>query len=144
MEFSTEVNESIVRRVTDFVRAAAETGAVVRPEQQAIYDIDYLLIEVNSGASFEQYFRWATLAEINRVVPALRLVGLSDIAALTEQALQVAFPKGIPASNEDKDALTDWTEAQNLQLGEKLFPQFEVNNGRIANVLAAYATRTGS
>lgn len=144
MEQGAEEAEAIVQRIADFVRAAAKTGTAVRSEQQAIYDIDYLMLETNSGASFEQYFRWATPTEIRRVVLALSLVGLSDIAALTEQAIEVAFPPGLPASNEEKHALTNWTKEQELKLGETLYPQLNDNFGRITNVLAAYALRTGA
>ena len=143
MERSTEETEAIVRRVCDFVRVAAEKGMAIRPEQQAIYDVDHLVMEANSGASFEQYFRWASIDEIRRVVGALRTVGLADIASLTEQAISLAFPGGIPASEEAKSE-ADWTEEQLGMLGEKLFPQLEQQNGRITNVLAAYATRVGA
>ena len=116
MELSTPENEAIVRSICEAVSA-------------------------NSGASFEQYFRWASVEEIGRVVPALRTVGLLDVAELTEKAIQVAFPKGIPSTDEEKADLTDWSEAQDERLRE-LFPAFEEQNGRITNVLAAFARKT--
>lgn len=141
MEISTPENEAIVRGICEAVSAARESEKSIKPEHQLIYDIDYLLMETNSGASFEQYFRWASAEEIRRVVPALRTVGLIDVAELTEKALQVAFPKGIPSTDEEKADLTDWSEAQDERLRE-LFPAFEEQNGRITNVLAAFARKT--
>lgn len=140
MELSTPENEAIVRSICEAVSAARESGKPIEPDHQLIYDIDYLQLEANSGASFEQYFRWASVEEIGRVVPALRTVGLLDIAELTEKAIRVAFPKGIPSTNEEKAELTDWSDAQDETLRE-LFPALEEQNGRITNVLAAFARK---
>ena len=141
MEQSTLENEAIVRSICEAVSADREAGKPIEPDHQLIYDIDYLLLEANSGASFEQYFRWASVEEIGRIVPALRKVGLLDVADLTAQAIQVAFPKGIPSTAEQKADLTDWSEAQDERLRE-LFPALEDQNGRITNVLAAFAKKT--
>ena len=140
MEISTEENEAIVRGICDAVTAARESGKPISPEQQLVYDIDYLLMEANSGASFEQYFRWASVGEIKRVVPALRKVGLVDLAELTETAIRVAFPSGVPATDEEKSGLTEWSEAQDEQLRE-LFPALEDQNGRVTNILAMFARK---
>jgi hypothetical protein len=140
MEISTLENEAIVRSICEAVSADRESGKSIKPDHQRIYDIDFLLMEANSGASFEQYFRWASVEEIGRVVPALRAVGLPDMAELTEKAILVAFPKGIPSTDEEKTGLTDWSAAQDEKLRE-LFPAFEDQNGRITNVLAAFASR---
>jgi hypothetical protein len=143
MEQSTAENEASVRRVCDLVTAAKESGGAVTTDQQIIYDIDYLLMEANSGASFEQYFRWASVDEIGRVKKALLAVDLGDIAQLYEQALKVAFPKGVPSTDAEKSGLTEWSEDQDQALRE-LFPALEDQNGRIINALAAYATRVGA
>ena len=143
MELSTLENEAIVRSICEAVSAARESEKPIKPDHQLIYDIDYLLMEANSGASFEQYFRWASVEEIGRVVPGLRRVGLLDVAELTEKAIRVAFPKGIPSTDAEKSGLTDWSEAQDESLRE-LFPALEDQNGRITNVLATFASKTGS
>lgn len=143
MEISTEENEACVRRVCDTVAAAIEAKTEITPEQQHIYDIDHFVMEVNSGASFEQYFRWASVDEISRIVPALRTVGMEDIAALAEMAIEIAFSGRIPPDDETKSDLTDWSEEQGRSL-EDLFPALEDQNGRIINVLAEYATRVGA
>ena len=143
MEISTAENEAIVRGICEAVTADREAGKPIKPDHQAIYDIDYLLMEANSGASFEQYFRWASVEEIGRVVPALRKVGLPDVAELTEKAIQVAFPKGIPSTDEEKSDLTNWSEAQDESLRD-LFPALEDQNGRITNVLGVFAGKTSA
>lgn len=143
MEISTEENEACVRRVCDAVTAAVEAKTKITPEQQNIYDIDYFVMEVNSGASFEQYFRWASVDEISRIIHALRTVGIEDIADLAEKGIDIAFPVGIPSNDEEKSDLTDWSEEQERSL-ESLFPELEEQNGRIINHLAAYAKRVGA
>ena len=112
MGTSTPESEAIVRRTCDLVTAARESNGAITPEQQTIYDVDYLLMEANSGASFEQYFRWASVDEIKRVKKALLAVDLPDVAELLERALQAAFPKGIPETDDDKYDLTEWSEEQ--------------------------------
>lgn len=139
MEMGTEENEAIVRGVCERVQAAAAAGEPIAARDQLIYDIDYLVMEANSGASYEQYFRWASPEEIGRVVAACRAVGLDEVAALTEQAIAVAFPDGIPSDPESMDDATDWSEAQEDQL-QQLFGKLEDHNGRITNVLGRYAS----
>jgi hypothetical protein len=92
--------------------------------------------EVNSGASFEQYFRWASVEEVSRVVDRLESLGLPEVAQLTRTAIDVAFPDGLPDSEEKNDP-TDWTEDQEERLSA-LADQFAEFNGRIINVLAAF------
>lgn len=143
MEISSEESEATVRRICEHVSAAHEAGRIVTPEQQLIYDVDYLAMEANSGASYEQYFRWASLAEIRRIVNALRTAGLGDVADLTERAIGVAFPMGIPATDEEKSDLTDWSEDQERELKD-LFSELEEKMGHITNTLAAFAARVGA
>ena len=143
MEQSTLENEASVRRVCDLVTATRESGGTVTIDQQIIYDVDYLLTEANSGASFEQYFRWASVDEIRRVKNALLAMDLGDIAQLYGQAIRVAFPNGIPSTDAEKSDLTEWSEEQDHALRE-LFPALEDQNGRITNVLAAHAKRVGA
>jgi hypothetical protein len=92
--------------------------------------------EVNSGASFEQYFRWASVEEVSRVVDQLESLGLPQVAQLTRTAIDVAFQDGLPDS-EEKNDLTDWTEDQEERLSA-LADQFAEFNGRLINVLAAF------
>jgi len=102
-----------------------------------VYHIEMLSQEVNSGASFEQYFRWASIEEISEAVGRLESLALSDVAQIVRRAIDVAFPNGLPATDEEKSELTEWTEEQEELLG-KAANEFEEFNGRIINVLAAF------
>lgn len=139
MEIGTHENESIVRAVCDRVLAATAADKPVSPSDQLIYDIDYLVMEANSGDSYEQYFRWATTEAIVRVVPALRGLGLDEVATLTEQAIAIAFPRGVPGDPSAKSEATNWSNEQEKTL-HQLFKRMEEHNGRITNVLGRYAS----
>lgn len=138
MEISTEEYESQVQAVRDRVMTAQASGQPISPRDQLVFEIDQLIMEANSGASYEQYFCWASLDEIGRIVASLRSLGLDDVASLTEQAIAVAFPTGLPTDAAAHEAATDWTEAQERQL-EKLFKRLENHNGRVTNVLGRHA-----
>ena len=102
-----------------------------------VYHVEMLSQEVNSGASFEQYFRWACVDEISQAVGRLQSLALPEVAAIVRRAIEFAFPDGIPQDDDQKSSLTDWTDEQEERLGE-LATEFEEFNGRIINVLAAY------
>ena len=138
MEKSTEKNEAIVRSICEIVEKAKKRGKQVQAYQQTIYDIDYLFSEVNSGASFEQYFRWASVEEIRRVQKALTTVKLKEISELTQQAIKIAFPNGIPNNEDEKNDLTYWTEEQEEGLDNLFEPFFDANK-KIIDTLACYA-----
>src|SRR5512134_2849534 len=109
---STRENEDLVSRV--YTRALEDRGAgrELAAADLMVYHVEMLSQEVNSGASFEQYFRWASVAEISEAAGRLESLGLSEVAAIVRRAIQVAFPKGLPASDEEKDGLTDWAAEQ--------------------------------
>lgn len=136
-EMSTSENEELVSRV--YTQALEERGAdrpLAAPELM-VYHIEMLAQEVNSGASFEQYFRWASVAEISEAVGRLELLDLSDVAQLVRRAIDVAFPNGLPATDEEKHGLTEWTEDQ-LDTLSALADDFTEFNGRVINVLAEF------
>ena len=134
-EMSTSENEELVSRV--YTRALEEyhDGRKLDATDLMVYHIEMLSQEVNSGASFEQYFRWASIEEISEAVDRLESLGLSEVAQIARRAIDVAFPNGIPATAEEKRALTEWTEDQ-LDALSSLASEFEEFNGRIINVLA--------
>lgn len=136
-EMATPENDDLVARVyTQALEARAE-GRELDAADTIVYEIEMLSQEVNSGASFEQYFRWASVEELSRVVERLESVGLPEVAQLTRTAIDVAFPDGLPGTDEEKDPLTAWSEDQEERLTE-LAAAFEDFNGRIINVLGAY------
>ena len=67
-EMSTPENEELVAHVYTQALEARANGVPLGNADTAIYEIEMLSQEVNSGASFEQYFRWASLEEISRAV----------------------------------------------------------------------------
>ena len=60
MESATAENEASVRAARQRVAAAEAAGTPVSRRDAVVEDVYRLLMEANSGASFEQYFRWAT------------------------------------------------------------------------------------
>lgn len=140
-EMSTRENEELVSRV--YMRALddRQNGRELDAADLMVYHIEMLSQEVNSGASFEQYFRWASVTEISEAVSRLQSLALSEVAQIVDRAIAVAFPDGLPATDEEKDRLTEWSEEQEERLSA-LAEEFEEFNGRIINVLAAFH-RTG-
>jgi hypothetical protein len=134
---STPENDELVSRVYTQALEARADGRPLDAADTVIYEVEMLSQEVNSGASFEQYFRWASIEEVGRVVDRLESLGLPEVAQLTRTAIDVAFPDGLPGSDEEKDALTAWTEDQEERLSA-LADAFEEFNGRIINVLADF------
>jgi len=142
VEIATDEHEQAVARAYEEAMSAvnAEPEEPISEELRLIYNIEHMMQEANSGASFEQYFRWASLEEIREVSSQLRSVGLSDVSAIVERAIGVAFPNGLPTSPEAKDEATEWSPQQESELSE-LFTSLEELNGRVMNVLGAYALK---
>jgi hypothetical protein len=136
-EMSTSENEELIAQVYTQALEDRLHGRKLAAADLMVYHIEMLSQEVNSGASFEQYFRWASCEEISEAVGRLESVGLDEVAGIVRRAINEAFPAGIPSDGEQKDELTDWTEDQEQRLSA-LFEEFEEFNGRIMNVLAAY------
>lgn len=140
IEIATDENAEIVSRIYSEAMTALHSGKPVIGAQLVIHDVERMMQETNSGVSFEQFFRWASVEQIARTPAALRAVGLEDVAALTEEAMGIAFPNGIPANAAEKSDCTDWSEAQEASL-EALFERLEILNGRVMNALGEYAKR---
>jgi hypothetical protein len=136
-EMSSTENEELVSRVYTQALQDREDGRNLAPADLMVYHIEMLAQEANSGASFEQYFRWASVEEIAEAVNRLESLGLPDVAQIVGRAIKVAFPKGVPATDEEKSELTEWTEKQQELLGTAA-SEFEEFNGRIINVLANF------
>lgn len=115
-------------------------GRDLSPALQCLYEVEMLCQEVNSGASFEQYFRWAAPDEIARAPARLEELGLPALALLVRRATAIAFPGGLPASAVEMDELTEWTEEQEAELA-LLADEFTDSNGLLANTLADWYRR---
>jgi hypothetical protein len=141
-EISTSENEELVSRVYTQALQDRLDGRELAPADLMVYQIEILSQEVNSGASFEQYFRWASVQEISEAVDRLESLGLSEVAQIVRRAIEVAFPDGVPRTDEEKSELTDWTGDQEELLAAAA-SEFEEFNGRIINVLAAFHRKGG-
>ena len=143
-EMSAPENEELVSRVYTQALQDRADGKKLAAADLMVYHIEMLSQEVNSGASFEQYFRWASVGEIAEVANRLESLALSDVARIARRAIEVAFPEGLPATDEEKNEFTEWTGKQE-ELLSKAASEFEELNGRIINVLAAfYRKSTGT
>jgi hypothetical protein len=136
-EMASPENEDLISRVYAQALDDRREGRTLRDADLMVYHVEMLSQEVNSGASFEQYFRWASVQEISEAVPRLESLALPEVAAIVGRAIAVAFPDGVPQDDDAKSELTDWTGEQEERLGA-LAGEFEEFNGRILNVLAAY------
>lgn len=142
-EISTEENEKIVARVYEKAMTALHNNEPITPAQRIVHDVEHMMQEVNSGASYEQYFRWASVDEIRSVSQYFRTLGLDTVAQITGEAIKAAFPRGMPSSEEEKSDATEWSSEQEEVLSD-LFGQLEEHNGHVTNVLGAYAKRVGA
>ena len=106
-EISTEENEKLVGEVYSRAMNRVHSGQTLGEPEREVWEIEGLSQEVNSGASYEQYFRWRPVSEIRTIVARLQQARLPEVAALTQRAIEVAFPGGIPDTDEEKDTLTD-------------------------------------
>ena len=143
METVTEENFRLVSRISGEVLAARAKGRPITKEQYLFHCVNSLLLEVGSGASFEQYFRWARLEEIANIVGRLESLGLSEAAEIVREAISVAYPDGLPPIPNDKKSLASWggSEEQNARLRELAEKFLEEYDGMITNSLANYARR---
>ena len=136
-EMSTSENDELVSRVYTQALEDREQGRDLDAATLMVYHIEMLSQEVNSGASFEQYLRWASVDEIAQAATRLESLELADVAKLVREAIAVAFPDGVPSSDDEKNEMTEWTEEQEQRLGA-LAGEFEEFNGKIINVLADF------
>lgn len=111
-EMSASENEELVSRVYTQALQDRQDGRKLPAADLMVYHIEMLSQEVNSGASFEQYFRWASVEEISEAAGRLESLALPEVAQIVRRAIDVAFPDGLPANDEEKSELTDWTEKQ--------------------------------
>jgi len=137
MEQGTDTNATRVDKVFKAVLDAMNAGKTISPQAELVYQIEMLSQEVNSGASFEQYFRWARIAEKSRILQYLNDLGLAEVHGIVERAVSVAFPDGIPEDDDEYEQCMDWNENQEQQLVD-LFSEFEIYNGAISNRLGQF------
>jgi hypothetical protein len=145
MEYVNQENVDLISRISSEVSQALGKHRPVTDEQYFIYCVNNLPQEVGSGASFEQYFRWARLEEIAMIVSQLESLGLSEAAEITREAISVAWPDGLPPIPDDKISLASWhgSEEQNARLTDLADKFLAEYDGMVMNRLADYARRVG-
>ena len=137
MEQGTDENATRVDKVYSAVLDALNSGKTISAQAELVYQIEMLSQEVNSGASFEQYFRWARVTRDSRILQYLKDLGLPEVCEIVERAFAAAFPDGIPEDDDEYDLCMEWREDQELQLAN-LFAEFDACNGVIINRLGQF------
>jgi hypothetical protein len=137
MEQGTDINATRVDKVYGAVLDALNAGKTISAQAELVYQIEMLSQEVNSGASFEQYFRWARVTRDSRILQYLKDLGLPEVSEIVERAFKAAFPDGIPEDDDDYELCMEWSEEQEQQLAS-LFAEFEHFNGVITNKLGRF------
>ncbi len=112
--------------------------APATPEMETFFEIYCLDMEIGSGGSFEQYFRWSGKKEVDRIVTQLEEAGLYAIIETTKKAIEIAFPDGVPEDQDSYEECTDWSDEQEEKLDE-LYEREECIHGLIEEKLAEYA-----
>lgn len=142
MEYATEQDEQLISSVYTRVMDAVHATEAVTNDEELVFQVELLSQEVNSGASFEQYFRWVGFKELQQICGLLQQLGLTEVNDIVTQAISVAFPVAIPENDEQYEAATDWEDEQ-LELMEQLFEQFEQYNAVITTKLAEFIRHKG-
>jgi len=107
-------------------------------EMELFFDIYCFDMEVGSGGSFEQYFRWSSKEQVDRIVTQLEEAGLDAIIESTKMAIEIAFPNGVPEDQDIYEECTDWSDEQERKLDE-LYEREECLHSLIEEKLALYA-----
>lgn len=121
MELTDKRDVDLLGKIHADVLTALERGESLAEPHRLIYEVEDLILESNSGASFEQYFRWARVEQIAHIVDRLREIGAVEASKVTHRAIEVAFPNGPPESESEKSDLTNWTEKQEVELQELFY-----------------------
>ena len=137
MEISTKENEKLVSTVYESAMKALHGGREITEQENFVFQVELLSQEVNSGASFEQYFRWVGKAEVDEILGHIQRLDAPQLYSIVEEAIRVAFPNGVPDDEDGYERCTDWNEAQEERLQE-LFEKFEQYNGVIGNKLGQF------
>ena len=137
MEISTEENEELVSEVYERSMESVHAGSAISYDENLVFQVELLSQEANSGASFEQYYRWVGKGEVDQILELLNKLELSEVSKIVEKAINIAFPDGVPNNEGEYENCTEWSESQE-EILEKLFEEFEQYNGVITNKLGAY------
>ncbi|NNF00914.1 MAG: DUF4375 domain-containing protein [Pyrinomonadaceae bacterium] len=142
MEISTRENEKLVSAVYERAMKAVHAEESIGKNENIVYQIELLSQEVNSGASFEQYFRWVGKPEVDSILEWLQVLEMPEVDTIVQEAIAVAFPNGVPEDESEYEECTEWNEDQEVRLN-RLFERFEKFNGAITNKLGEFILEHG-
>ena len=142
MEIATKENQDLLSSVYTRVMKLANAEKVLSDHENYIFQVELLSQEVNSGASFEQYFRWVGKSELDLIVKYVSRLDIPEVVNIVEEAIMVAFPNGIPEDEDEYEECTEWSDSQERRL-EELFEMFEEFNGVITNRLGEFIEANG-
>jgi len=137
MEMATEENDDLVSKAYTRIMEEVHAEKRITDHENFIFQIELLSQEVNSGASFEQYFRWVGKPELDQILGHVKNLDLPPVYEIVNEAVKIAFPNGVPEDDDEYEECTDWSEIQEERLSE-LFEKFEDYNGAIINKLGRF------
>ena len=137
MEMATEENSNLVSKAYTRIMKEVHAEKRITDHENFIFQIELLSQEANSGASFEQYFRWVGKPELDHILGHVKNLDMPPVYEIVNEALIIAFPNGVPADDDEYEDCTDWSETQEQRLS-KLFETFEEYNGAITNKLGRF------
>ncbi|WP_434339831.1 hypothetical protein [Motilimonas cestriensis] len=89
-------------------------------------------------AKYYRYFHWASKTNVESILKQLEAIGLDAIVGSTSEAIKVAFPNGIPTSEDEFEDCLDWSEEQEDVLAE-LYEKEENLHSAVEEKLAEFA-----
>ena len=137
MELATEENVDLVSKAYTRIMEDVHAKKRITDNENFVFQIELLSQEVNSGASFEQYFRWVGKPELDQILGHVTNLDLPPVYEIVSEALKIAFPNGVPENDDEYEECTEWSEVQEERLSE-LFERFEAYNGVITNKLGEF------
>ncbi len=137
MELATEENSDRLSKTYTRVMEEVHAERPITDDENFVFQVELLSQEANSGASFEQYFRWVGKSELDQILGYVQRLDLPPVYEIIQQALAIAFPNGVPNDEDEYEECTEWSETQEEKLGE-LFERFEPYNGAIINKLGKF------
>ena len=142
MEMATEENDDLVSKAYTRIMEEVHAEKRLTDHESFVFQIELLSQEANSGASFEQYFRWVGKPELDQILGHVKNLDLPPVYEIVNEAIEIAFPNGVPEDDDEYEECTDWSETQEERLS-KLFEKFEDYNGAITNKLGRFIKEKG-
>jgi len=75
--------------------------------ERMVYRVDGYNMEINSGVDFIQWLSGTSPEEVSGLPKHLETIGANDSSRICEEAIKVAFPKGVPTKRSEYSATVD-------------------------------------